>query len=183
MSGQSVGAGVAVAVLTGAALAVWRLVRRHRPRSVLIGLAGVCVAGLIALYTGRAEDFFLLQLLSNSASVLGWTISIVVRWPLLGLVVGTALGQRTRWRRDPDLLRGYSRASWVWVAQYVVRVAVFLPLWSLGWVEALTTARFLLSYPLIAVCLAVSWWVLRRHLPAGHPGIRHPVVPDAEPTD
>jgi hypothetical protein len=45
----------------------------------------------------------------------GLAVSIAVRWPLLGLVVGTALGQRTRWRRDPDLLRGYRRASWVWV--------------------------------------------------------------------
>ena len=123
---------------------------------------------------GKAEDFFLLQLLSNGASVLAWTISIVIRWPLLGLVVGAALGQRTRWRRDPELLKAYCRASWVWVLQYVIRLAVFLPLYAAHQAGALAAARILLSWPLIAGCLAASWWVIQRTLPAGHPGLRHP---------
>lgn len=179
LGGHSVGLGVAVAVAVSAVIAIWRFGRGDKPRSVLIGLAGVCLAGMVALYTGRAEDFFLLQLLSNGISVLAWTISIVVRWPLLGVVVGVVLGQKTRWRRDRALLRGYGRASWVWVAQYVVRVAVYVPLWWLGWIEALTVARVVLSWPLIVACLAVSWWVLRRCLPQGHPGFAHPVIDDA----
>ncbi|MFD0558899.1 uncharacterized protein DUF3159 [Stackebrandtia endophytica] len=174
LSDGSVGIGVGVAVVVGALLAVWRLRRGDKPRSVLIGLAGVCVAGLIALYTGRGEDFFLLQLLSNGASALAWIISIVIRWPLLGVVVGTVLGQKTRWRRDRALVRAYGRASWIWVAQYVLRLLVFIPLWLAGAVGALTAARVAMTWPLIAACLAVSWWVLRRNLPADHPGIRHP---------
>lgn len=177
LSDGSVGLGVAVAVVVSSALAIWRLRRGDKPRSVLIGLAGVCVAGLIALYTGRGEDFFLLQLLSNGASALAWTISIAIGWPLLGVVVGTVLGQKTRWRRDRALVRAYSRASWVWVAQYVLRLAVFLPLWMAGAVGALTAARVAMTWPLVAACLAVSWWVLRRRLPADHPGIRHPQEP------
>ncbi|PZF94930.1 DUF3159 domain-containing protein, partial [Micromonospora deserti] len=93
-TGQSIWGGVAAAVVAGAAVAGWRLRRGDRPRSVLIGLLAVCVAALIALRTGRAEDFFLVQLLSNAASALVWLVSIVVRWPLLGVVVGVALGQR-----------------------------------------------------------------------------------------
>jgi hypothetical protein len=89
-------------------------------------------------------------------------------------VVGAVLGQRTRWRRDPDLLRAYARGSWVWVAQYALRVAVFLPLYAAGQVVALGAARVALTWPLVAACLAVSWWVIRRSLPAGHPGLRHP---------
>jgi hypothetical protein len=174
LAGRSVLVAVLVAVLVGAAVAVWRLSRGGKPRSVLIGLAGVCVAGLIAMYTGRAEDFFLLQLLSNGISVAAWTLSIAVRWPLLGVVVGFVLGHKTAWRRDPALVRGYGRASWIWVGQYVLRVAVYLPLWWFGLPEALTVARVVLSWPLIAACLALSWWVLQRTLPAGHPGIRHP---------
>ena len=40
-----------------------------------------------------------------------------------------------------------------------------------------------LTWPLVAAALAVSWVVLRRSLPAGHPGLRHPVTvdPDAPP--
>jgi len=105
-------------------------------------------------------------------------VSIIVRWPLLGLVVGTALGQRARWRRDPDLLRGYGRASWVWVGQYVLRLAVFIPLYLAGAIYALGVARVALTWPLVVACIALSWPVLRRALPAGHPGLRQPRVPN-----
>ncbi|MEJ3745914.1 DUF3159 domain-containing protein [Actinomycetes bacterium KLBMP 9797] len=176
-AGQSVWGGVIAAVAVGIAVAGWRLRRGDRPRAVLVGLLAVCLAALVALRTGRAADFFLLQLLSNAASALAWAVSIVLRWPLLGVVVGAVLGQRARWRRDPALLRGYGRASWVWVLQYVVRVAIFLPLYAADQVVALGVARAVLTWPLVAACLAASWWVLRRSLPPDHPGPRHPVTP------
>ncbi|GHJ52837.1 hypothetical protein Nm8I071_21440 [Nonomuraea sp. TT08I-71] len=168
--------GVVAAVLAGTAVAGWRWRRGDRPRSVLIGLLAVCVAALVALRTGRATDFFLVQLVSNAASGLVWLVSIVVRWPLLGVLVGAVLGQRGRWRRDPALLRAYGRGSWVWVATYLLRLAVFVPLWLGGQVVALVVARVALTWPLVAAALAVSWLVIRRSLPAGHPGLRHPVV-------
>jgi hypothetical protein len=182
-AGRSVLAGALAAVGVAAVVAGWRIRRRVRPRAVLIGLLAVCASALIALYTGRAEDFFVIQIFSNLASALVWAVSIVLRWPLLGVVVGTALGQRTRWRRDPALVRAYGRASWIWVAQYVVRLAILVPLWAAGWVEALAAARIALTWPLIAACLAVSWWVLRRSLPAGHPGLRHPSGPGPAEAD
>ena len=175
-AGRSIWAGAGAAVVCALAVSLWRLRHGDKPRAVLIGLLGVCVAALIALRTGRAEDFFLVQLLSNAASALAWAVSIVVRRPLLGLVVGAVLGQRTRWRRDPALLRAYSFGSAVWVLQYVVRVAVFLPLYAAGQVVALGAARVALTWPLVAACLAVSWWVIRRTLPPDHPGLRHPVT-------
>ncbi|WDZ84064.1 DUF3159 domain-containing protein [Micromonospora cathayae] len=175
--GESLWGGVIAAVLTGAAVAGWRLHRGDRPRSVLIGLLAVCVAALIALRTGRATDFFLLQVLANAASALVWVVSVVVRWPLLGVLVGVALRQRGRWRRDGALLRAYGRGSWVWAASYALRVAVFVPLYLGGQVVALVVARVALTWPLVATALGVSWLVVRRSLPAGHPGLRHPVVP------
>src|SRR3954452_16783802 len=177
--GQSIWAGGGAAVACALVASVGRLRHGDKPRAVLIGMLGVCVAALIALRTGRAADFFLLQLLSNAASALAWAVSIVIRWKLLGLVVGAVLGQRTRWRREPALLRAYGRGSWVWVLQYVVRLAIFLPLYAAGQVVALGVARVALTWPLVAACLAVSWWVIRRTLPAGHPGLRHPVTAGA----
>lgn len=174
----SVPAGVIAAVVAGGLVAGWRIRRRDRPRSVLVGLLAVCLAALIALRTGRAVDFFLVQLVSNATSALAWSVSIVIRWPLLGVVVGSVLGQRTRWRRDPALLRAYGRGSWVWVLQYAIRVAVFVPLYYADQVAALVVARAALTWPLVVACLAVSWWVIRRSLPLGHPGPRHPVTAD-----
>jgi hypothetical protein len=175
----SVWYGVLAALVVGVAVAGWRLFRGDRLGSVLVGLLTVCLAALVVLRTGRASDFFLLQLVSNAASALAWLVSIVLRWPLLGVVVGTLLGQRGRWRRDPDLLRAYGQGSWVWVCQYVLRLAVFVPLYAADQVVALVGARVVLTWPLVAGCLALSWWVIRRALPPGHPGLRHPVVPTA----
>jgi hypothetical protein len=178
--GQGLWIGAGAAVLAALAVGTWRLRQGGKPRAVLVGLLGVCVAALIALRTGRAEDFFLLQIVTNAASALAWAVSIVIRWPLLGVIVGAVLGQKTRWRRDPALLRAYGLGSWVWVGQYLVRLAVFVPLWAAHAVVALGVARGLLTWPLVAACLAVSWWVIRRNLPAEHPGLRHP---RSEPVD
>lgn len=165
---------VTAALVAGAAVAGWRLWRGRRPRAVVLGLLGTAVAAMVVLRTGRAEDFFLVQLVANAASALVFLASVAVRWPLLGVMLGLALGQRTRWRRDPALVRAYDRGSLVWAAQYALRVLVFLPLWLTGQVVALAVARVALTWPLVVATLAVSWWVIRRSLPADHPGVRHP---------
>lgn len=175
VSGRSIAVGAGVAVVVSLGIGVLRLMRGERARAVVVSLAAVVVAAAIALSTGRAQDFFLLQLVVNAASALVWAASIVVRWPLLGVVLGAVLGQKARWRRDPDLLRAYMRASWVWVfGQYTVRVAVFGALWWAGEVVWLGIARTVLTWPLVALTVAVSGWVLHRALPADHPGLRHP---------
>jgi hypothetical protein len=177
VSGRSIGWAAAAAITAGVAVGIWRLARGRRVTASVASVAAVSLAALIAVRTGRAEDFFLIQLLLNVASALAWTLSILIRWPLLGVVVGVALGQKTRWRRDADLVRAYGNASWVWVlGQYLLRVLVFGLLWWSGWVVALGVARVVLSWPLVAATVAASAVVLRKSLPEGHPGLRHPRV-------
>ena len=137
-------------------------------------MATLLLGAVIALRTGQAADFFLIRVVSNAASALAWLTSIGFRWPLLGVVVGTLLRQGKKWRQDPDLVRSYGLASWVWVGQYAIRLAVFIPLWLIDAVVALGVAQVVLTWPLVAVCVLTSWWVLRRTLPADHPGLRHP---------
>jgi len=174
LGGRSIAVGGAAAVLVAAVIGGWRLRGGARPLAVLVSLLAVLCGAVIALRTGNAADFFLVRLVTNALSGLVWVVSIVARWPLLGVVVGTLLSQGRGWRRDPAMLRAYGRASWVWVGQYLVRLVVFIPLWLAGAVLPLTIAQVALTWPLVALCIAVSWWVLRRSLPADHPGLRHP---------
>lgn len=176
LGGESIATGGAAAVLVAAVIGGWRLRAGARPLAVLVSLLAVLLGSVIALHTGNAADFFLVRLVTNALSGLVWMLSIALRWPLLGVVVGTLLGQGRAWRRDPALLRAYNRASWIWVCQYLVRLVVFIPLWLVNAVLALSAAQVLLTWPLVALCVAVSWWVLRRSLPDGHPGLRHPQV-------
>jgi Protein of unknown function (DUF3159) len=176
-TGESIAVGAGAALAVGIVLGAVKLWRGGKITAVLISVAAVGCAALIALHTGQAADFFLLRLLSNGVSALLWAISIAVRWPLLGVVVGVLLRQRTRWRRDPDLLRAYARASWVWVLlQYILRVLVWGALWLAGEVVALGLVTVALSWPLVALTVVAGGWVLVRSLPAGHPGLRHPRV-------
>ncbi|NUR28694.1 MAG: DUF3159 domain-containing protein [Catenulispora sp.] len=173
--GQSILLGSAAALVATVAMGLYRWRKGGRLTAVLLGALGVGVAAAIALYTGRGSDFFLARIAVNVASALAWAVSIVARWPLLGVVVGTALGQKTRWRRDPDLMRAYQRASWVWAGIYVARVAIWTPLWAADWTALLGIAQAGMSWPLVAAALALSWWIIRRTLPEDHPGLRHPV--------
>jgi hypothetical protein len=168
--------GVIASLVAALAIGAWRLTHGGGVRAMMVGILGVGLAALIALRTGRPEDFFLLRIFTNIVSALVWMASIAVRWPLLGVVVGLVLGQKASWRRDPALLRAYRIGSYVWVLQYVVRIAVLVPLYLAGQVVALGIAQAALTWPLVAVCLAVSWWVVRSALPPDHPGLRHPVV-------
>jgi hypothetical protein len=180
LTGQSLMPGLIAAVAVTVPIAVWRFRTGERAGAVTISLLMVALGAAIAAHTGHSSDVFLIGVASNIASAVAWAVSIAIRWPLLGVVVGLVLGQKTRWRRDPALLRAYGRASWVWVGQYAIRTAVFLPLYFNDRAFELGIAQVLLRYPLVVACVAASWWVLKRALPQDHPGIRHPIA-DAAP--
>ena len=71
------------------------------------------------------------------------------------------------WRKDPEQVREYSRASWIWVALFSLRLAVQLPLYLASALTALGVARIAMGIPLFAVGIWLSWLVLRpREAPA-----------------
>jgi hypothetical protein len=170
VGGSLTTARVTALAVSGLVAAV-RAIRGESLRLVLGGLAAVAVAAAVAARTGRAEDYFLPSLLANVAAALIWAASIVAGWPLLGVIVGAAAGQRTRWRGDSDLVRGYSRASWIWTASFVLRAAVMTPLYLGGDVLALGVAKVVLGWPMVLVVIWLSWLTIRRTLPPGHPGL------------
>lgn len=176
LTGSNLGVGIAAALVTAAVLATLRLIRREKPVRVLGGLAAVAVAAVVAARTGNAADYFLPSLLANVASALVWAASIVARWPMLGVIVGFAVGQKTAWRQDPALVRAYGNASWVWAISFLVRAGINTPLYLTDNLVGLGISRVLLGWPLVLGVIAASWVVLRRSLPPGHPGIMHPQV-------
>ncbi|HEX2070956.1 MAG TPA: DUF3159 domain-containing protein [Thermoleophilaceae bacterium] len=160
-TGQDARLSATIALAIGVALALARLARRQTVRYALSGLAGVALAAFIVSRTGRAEDFFLPGLLMNAGYALAYTVSIVVGWPLLGVFVGAITGQGMSWRDDPAQVRAYTRASWIWVVMFLLRLAVQLPLYLAGAVVALGVARVAMGAPLFAIAAWLSWLLLR----------------------
>ncbi len=162
ISGRLLTPALIAALASGVVLAGLRLARRESLQHVLTGYIGLGIAVFLAARTGRAETFFLPGLLINAGYLAAYVVSIMVRWPLLGVLVGLATGEGTAWRQSPHLLKAYTVASWFWVAMFGLRLGVQLPLYLTGSVVALGVARVVMGWPLFLLCLYLSWVVIRR---------------------
>ena len=63
-----------------------RLVRKESIQQAISGLFAVAVAVVIAARTGQARDFFVLGIVRNAVIGVVMLGSILVRWPLVGVV-------------------------------------------------------------------------------------------------
>jgi len=167
----SLSIGIALAVV----LLLVRLAQRQSPQFVLNSLVGIGIAAVFALRSGRAEDVFLPGILYNAGYAVAMTISILVRWPVVGLLIGSVSGDPTAWRRDPAIVRLCSRLTWLLVLPCVVRVAVQYPLYLAGEVGLLAASKLALGWPLQVSALSAMVWLLARG--------RTPVTPVAAAAD
>lgn len=150
------------AVGVGAVLLGLRLARRESAQHAIAGFVVVGVAAFIASRTGQPESFFLPKLLINGGYGLAWLVSILIRWPILGVVLGPLLGERFAWRHDPLRLRAYTLASWLWVGLFASRLVVAVPLYLSGQAVALGVAHLAMSWPLFLLVCWATWLILRR---------------------
>ncbi len=162
-SGSDTNTAAGVAVAIALVLTVARLVRRQSPVHALSGLVGVAFAAFIATRSGRAEDFFLPGLLANAAYASAFLISIAIKRPLVGLIVANLDGEGGEWRKDPQRVRAFVRASWLWAALFGLRLIVQLPLYLAGTVVVLGVVKTAMGLPLFAVGLWLTWLLVRRH--------------------
>jgi hypothetical protein len=172
-SGNSLAVAVGVALGVALLLAIVKIARREKPVRVLSGLLGVAIAALFAAYQDDPMGFFEVRVLANILSALAFAVSIIVRRPLMGVIIGPLMGTGMRWRQDPDLLKAYSRVTWLWAILSLIRAAIQIPLIQAGQLGWLGATPFLF-YGLVAITIAASWWMIKRTLPPDHPGIRHP---------
>lgn len=163
LTGGDLKSAVIGAVALGAIISLVRLVRGEPLRFAIAGFFGVAIAGFIATRTGRAEDFFLPGLFFNAGYALAYAVSIVIGWPLIGVIIGPVTGEGMSWRKDPAKVRAFSRASWIWVGMFVLRLAVQLPLYLTGALVALGVAKTAMGLPVFLVCLWLTWLLLRSH--------------------
>lgn len=164
---------IIVSLALALAFTIWRLIERKHPARALGSVLLVLISAYVASRTGSAADFFWPRVLLNAASAVAFIVANLAGWPLIGVILGPLVGTRMRWRSDPVLLRAYRRASWPWVLLNAVRAAL-LALFIDGdnlWALAASGAFF---YGLTVLTILASWWIIRRSLPANHPGIRHP---------
>ncbi|QIS21196.1 DUF3159 domain-containing protein [Nocardia terpenica] len=151
-----------------AAILVWRLVRRSPIQPAISGFLGVGVCALVAYRMGAAKGFFLFGIWASLLYGGVFLASLVVRWPLAGVIWGVLNGHGTDWRADRRVLRLYDLATVVWVVVFGARFLVQQHFYESDSTGLLAIARIAMGWPLTAVALLVTVWAVRRagHLPA-----------------
>ncbi len=166
VSGHDTRLSGAVALGLAALIAIGRLARRESPRFALSGLVGVGFAAFVATRSGNAKNFFLPGLLANAGYAALFLVSVAIRRPLVGVVVGSIDGEGSGWREDPVRVRAFTRASLLWAGLFLLRLVVQLPLYLAGDVVELGVARTAMGVPLFALGLWLTYRLVRRHSPA-----------------
>ena len=150
------------ALAAGVLIAFWRIVRKQRLQPAVSGLLGVGVAAFIAYRTGEARGFYLPGLIYSAVFALAFLVSVVVRWPLAGVIWHGINGHGHGWRDDPRLLRAYTFASLLWTAVFLARLVVQGLLYNAEEETWLGVARLAMGYPLVGVALLGTIWAVRR---------------------
>lgn len=139
-----------------------RLVQRTPVTQAIAGVGGVALGAAFAWWTGQAADYFTIGLLTNALMIVGCLISILVRWPAIGIVVGLLRSQGFAWRSDAHARKVYSLATWMWIAMFALRLLVQVPLRLDSEVAWLGTARIVMGVPLWAFTLWLTWLMVRK---------------------
>jgi hypothetical protein len=151
-------------------LVIWRLVVREPLTQAISGVFGIAIGAWFAHRSGRAADFFLPNILKNAGFAAVYAISILVRWPLIGVVIGPVTGEMFEWRTNRPRYAAYRSATWVWVGLFLVRLGVQIPLYVHNDPTLLGTLNGLvLGIPLFAITIWLSWLILRS-VPLVKPG-------------
>jgi hypothetical protein len=154
-----------IAVLASALIALVFVVARAGAKSNLssavTGAVLLAITAVLTLITGRAVNNFVPGILINAAGFVAMLVSILVRWPLVGLVVGLLFGDVDGWRKDAAKRRILTIATWFWAGLFAIRLAIEVPLYFADNVTALGIVRLITSVPLYAVCLWATWLLVR----------------------
>jgi hypothetical protein len=152
----------ALAVGAGAGIALLRLLRKESLQPAVSSLLGVAISAFIAYQSGDAKDYFLVGIWGSFVLAVVFFASILLRWPLVGVIWAAVSGTGHAWRADSSARRGYDVATLALVAVFAARFVVQNWLYgqdATGW---LAFARIAMGYPLSAVALVVVVWAVRR---------------------
>jgi hypothetical protein len=137
-----------------------RIATRQPVVTAIAGAIGIGVSAGLALWTGRAEDNFLVGLWINGILLFVMLLSLAVRRPLIGVVVGLLVSD-PGWRTDRAKFKVATIATVLWALLPAIRLAVEVPLYLAEAADGLAIAKLVLGVPLYAILLWVTWLLIR----------------------
>jgi len=164
-----------ISVIAVSLLALGSIVRSlvlRRPLTQILSI-GVSVAFAWALTQLPGEhpiNYYLKNIWINAIYLTACVVSISVRWPLIGLLVGALTGKGVTWRADAAQLKLFTWATMLWVLLFSVRLSLEVPLYLAGAVVQLAFLSLFESYPLYFLTIWLTWLLLRKEILASRDG-------------
>lgn len=171
-----------VAALAFALLATLIRIFQHLDTGpALAGLFTTALSTIWAWHSGQPANYFALGLILNIVYCAILLLSVLVRHPLVGYIIGFLRDDAAAWRTStvPEgktTRRRYTVVTWMWAGLFALRVAVQGPLYLGGLTAALGVAKVIMGPFLYGGVLWLSW-LLVRDLPPVDTYL-HPYDPD-----
>ncbi|TQM43791.1 DUF3159 domain-containing protein [Pseudonocardia cypriaca] len=150
-----------IAVSVGGALTAIRIIRGERWTSAAAGLVGVAVAATIVGLTGSAKNYFLLGIWAYFAGFVIAVVSVLIRWPVSGIIWNFLHAGKYRWRSDRSVMRAHSLATLAAAAVLGSRFVIQQWLYLADSTSGLGIARIAMGTPLSALVAVVGFWAFR----------------------
>lgn len=186
--------------VAGVAL-VARLVQRSTIQFVFNAVFGIGIGWIfvrMAANSGGSESdqalaFFLPGILVSLGYTIVMGFSCLVRWPVLGFMLGSVTGDPTAWHDDPQVVKLCSRLTWVMLLPGAIGVIGQGPIWLLGHRGAIDVDLAVLLITILRTGLgwvlrigswsAMIWLLARDATPIAHTNGQHGLAPADEPVD
>lgn len=148
-------------VVTGLVLLVFRLFEKKSLTQVIGGFFGLLFSVFLTWRTNDASNFFLTGIITNLVYGLALFISLIVKRPLLGYIVGSLIGNTSGWLKDKLLVKAYTTITWIWVGVFSVRVAVQVPLYLSDNIAVLGPIKIFMGWPLYLFAAWISYRIVQ----------------------
>ena len=148
---------VLIPVGVGVVFVVVRLISRTTASSAIVGLLGIGASALLAIVSGRAVENFVLGFYINGAWIVALAVSLLARWPLIGVIVGLLRGEGSAWRDDKAKFRVAVVTTLLWLGLFTLRLAVQMPLYFANEAQWLGATKLIMGLPLYAAVLWITW--------------------------
>jgi hypothetical protein len=153
----AIGAALGVAAL----VLVWRLIRRESTQPAFSGFIGVAVCALVAYVVGASKGYFLLGIWMSLLWAVVFTVSVVIRRPLVGYAWSWATGRDRAWRNVSRAVYAFDIATLCWVLVFGARFVVQRLLYDADQTGWLAAARIGMGWPLTALAALVTYGAIK----------------------
>lgn len=145
----------------GGVLLVIRLFERKSLTQVFSGFLGLSISVFLTWRTKDASNFFLTGIVTNAIYGFFLLISVLIRKPLIGYLVGSLVGDTTGWLKHPLLVRAYTTVTWLWVAVFGLRLLVQIPLYLNDSIALLGSVKIFMGWALYLFAVWLTYQIVQ----------------------